>query len=287
MAGKRFSIYTTFKGIFIALISAAVVYPFLYMIAVSFSGAVQVMRNEVYLFPKGFTFSGYQEVLKTPSIFTSYVNTIVYVVLGTAISLALTSTAAYALSKRTLLFRKAFSSIVLVCMFFSGGMIPTYLVVRALGLVDSRFAMVLPEAVSMWNLIIMVALFGSIPKEIEDAATIDGAGDAGSFWHITLPLSKAALATISLFYAVNIWNDFFNAMIYLNSPRLFPLTIILRNVIILGILNQFTRWGDDTAVTLDSLKYAILIVTILPIMCIYPFLQKYFVKGMLVGSLKG
>jgi putative aldouronate transport system permease protein len=287
MIGERFSIHTAFKGLLILLISAVIVYPFIYMVAVSFSSSVYIMRNDVYLFPKGFTLSGYREVLRTPDIFTSYINTVLYVVAGTTLSLALTSAGAYALSKRALPFRKVFSSMVLICMFFSGGMIPTYLVVRSLGLVDTRFAMILPEAVSMWNLIIMVALFSGVPKEIEDAATIDGAGSFRTFWHIVLPLSKAALATVGLFYAVNIWNDFFNAMIYLNTPRLFPLTIILRNIIILGLLNQFTRWGDESTVMLDSLKYAILIVTILPIMCIYPFLQKYFVRGILVGSLKG
>jgi putative aldouronate transport system permease protein len=281
---RKFNIYTLVKGMFIILVSISIIYPFVYMIAISLSNKIYVVRNQVFIWPMGVNISAFKGILRNETYFLDYMNTIIYVISGTLVSISITAMGAYALSKNKLIFRKTFMVLVIVCLYFSGGMIPTFLVVKQLGLINTRFAMILPNAVSFWNLFIMIALFSTIPKDIEDSATIDGVGYWGCFRHVTLPLSTAAFATISLFYAVNIWNDYLSPMIYLNSPGLFPLTIYIAKYNIFGSGMHVSN--SDQAGS-DSVKFAVLLVTMLPILCAYPFLQKYFVKGMLVGSLKG
>lgn len=287
---KKVSIFTVLKIACSIGILAVVLIPFIHMIAVSFSDQVAVMRNEVFLIPKGVNLATYQFVLfHDDRVLTAYKNTLLYVSLGTIISLSVTTMGAYAASKRTMIFRKLYINMIILFMFFSGGMIPTYLVVMKLGILNTVWAMVLPRAVSMYLLVVMMTFFNSIPQELEDSAKIDGLGDLGVFWHIALPLSKAAISVIALFYAVGIWNDFMTPMLYFNRENKYPLTVLLRNMIIAETgLNE--RVGDtvlDKYMSPVALKYTTLIVSALPIMCVYPFLQKYFVKGVLLGSIKG
>jgi putative aldouronate transport system permease protein len=231
----------------------------------------------------------YGFVLSDSRIYLAYFNTILYVVTGTILSLGMTAAGAYAASREAMVFRKLYIKLMIICMFFSGGMIPTYLVVRKLGILDTIWAIILPGAISMWLFMVALTFFRTLPPELEDAAKIDGMGDIGVFWYVAVPLSKAALATIGLFYAVGIWNDYMGPLLYLNRPNKFPLTVILRDMIIAGedMGDRGRSMEKGGLVAVDSMKFATLMVSILPIMCLYPFLQKYFIKGALVGSLKG
>lgn len=263
-------------------------YPFLYMINVSLSDSVSVMRGEVSLWPKGINFRMYDIVLNDPRILTGFINSVTYTAVGTAVALFVTSFGAYALSKRKLAFRKTFTLMVVFTMLFSGGMIPTFLVVKSLGLLNTMWAMVLPGAVNTWNLIIMRTFFSGFPAELEEAGKIDGLNDIGIFARVVVPLSKAVFATIGLFYAVAIWNNFMSPLMYLRLPELFPLQVILREIVLLGSpgMNQPSVGGEDLIVE-DSLRFATILVSTVPILLAYPFLQKYFVQGALIGSLKG
>ncbi|WP_127579882.1 carbohydrate ABC transporter permease [Paenibacillus koleovorans] len=264
-------------------------YPFVYMLAVSLSSNVHVLKGDVFLWPKGLNFDVYRVVLQDPLILRAYVNTILYVVLGTAISLFVTAAGAFAISKKDMLFHRGFMTMIVITMFFGGGMIPTFLVVKSYGLVDTIWGMVLPTAVSTWNLILMRTFFAGLPKEIEESGKIDGLNEIGVFFRLALPLSKAILATIGLFYAVGIWNNFFSAMLYLRSTSLFPLQVVLRNIVLQGSSNssEATSISGDTLLVDESLKFATIIVSTLPILMVYPFLQKYFAKGAMIGSIKG
>lgn len=264
----------------------ACLYPFLYMIVVSLSSDIHIMKGEVWFWPKGFNLDAYKYVLEDKRIYTGYKNTFIYVTLGTAVSLLLTALGAYALSKKHMVFRKPFMLMIVFTMFFGGGMIPTFLVVRELGLINTIWAMVLPGAISTWNLLIMRTFFAGIPSELEESGKIDGLSEIGIFFRIVLPLSKAVLATIGLYYAVGIWNNFMGPLLYLRNQDLFPLQVILRNIVLSGQLSG-SEGPTEVAVVEDAIKFATIIVSTLPILIIYPFIQKYFVKGALIGSVKG
>ncbi|MBD2865509.1 carbohydrate ABC transporter permease [Paenibacillus oceani] len=286
---RKITVFDAVNVLLMLLVMIVTVYPFVYMIAVSFSDQVSVMKGSVFLWPKGFNTDMYRIVLTDPRIWNGYLNTVLYTVVGTTVSLSLTSMAAYALSKKRMLFHGPITVMIVVTMFFGGGMIPTFLVVKAVGLVDTFWAMIVPGAISAWYLIMMRTFFAGLPQELEEAGKIDGLNDVGLFVRIALPLSKAVLATIGLFYAVGIWNNFYTALIYLRNPDLVPLQVILRNIVLAGQTNldgSFTL-GKDQQIVEESLKYATILVGTLPILLTYPFLQKYFVKGVTVGSLKG
>ncbi|TNJ63932.1 carbohydrate ABC transporter permease [Paenibacillus hemerocallicola] len=286
---RKVGLFDIVNGLLMLLLLIVTVYPFVYMIAVSFSDSVSVMKGNVYVWPKGFNTDMYRIVLNDPRIWNGYRNTILYTVTGTAVSLVFTSMAAYALSKRKMLFHKPLTVLIVITMFFSGGMIPTFLVVKSLGLVDTFWAMIVPGAISAWYLIMMRTFFAGLPQELEEAGKMDGLNDIGLFIRIALPLSRAVLATIGLFYAVGIWNNFYTPLLYLRNPDLVPLQVILRNLVLAGQTNMdgsFTL-GKDQVIVEESLKYATILVGTLPILVTYPFLQKYFVKGVTVGSLKG
>ncbi|GLI10446.1 putative ABC transporter permease protein YtcP [Paenibacillus tyrfis] len=270
-------------------VAAATLYPFVYMAAVSLSKDIYVMKNEVFLWPKGLNLNMYEVVFRDKQIWSAYRNTILYVTLGTAVSLVVTSMGAYALSRKDMVFQRGFTLMIVFTMFFSGGMIPTFLVVRELGLVDTIWAMVLPGAVNTWNLIIMRTFFSGMPKELEESGRMDGLTDIGVFVRIVLPLSKAVFATIGLFYAVALWNNFYLPLLYLRQPDLFPLQVLLRNLILAGAVNsgEVTSIGGDNLIVEDSLKFATIMVSTVPILLIYPFIQKYFVKGVMIGAVKG
>lgn len=270
-------------------------YPVLHLMALSFSSSGAVSKNTVSIWPKEFTLQAYRQVLSTGTVPNSFINSIVYTAIGTVINMLFTSTMAYALSKAQLPFRSFFTKLVLLTMYLSGGMIPTFLLVNALGLYDSIWALVLPGAVSTYNLIVLRSFFAAMPVELEESARLDGANDITVFWRIVLPLSKAGLATIALFYLVGHWNSFYSAMIYLRSADKYPLQLVLRNIVIQGqMANELAAAGQASAaesmygqVSVNSIKYATLFLSIVPMMFIYPFIQKYFVKGVMIGSLKG
>ncbi|MBP1988550.1 carbohydrate ABC transporter permease [Paenibacillus eucommiae] len=289
MRKRTFSLFDAMCIAVMLLLIVATVYPFIYMIAVSFSEDVYVLKGQVSIWPKGFNVRMYEIVLTDPRIWSGYRNTVLYTVVGTAVSLSFTAMAAYALSKKNLLFHKQFTILIVVTMFFGGGMIPTFLVVKSLGLVDTFWAMIFPGAISTWYLIMMRTFFAGLPQEMEEAGKLDGLNEIGLFLRLVLPLSKAVLATIGLFYAVGIWNNFYTPLIYLRNPDLVPLQVILRNIVLSGQmdLNGNHGLGKDRQIIEESLKYATILVGTLPILVVYPFLQKYFVKGVTIGSLKG
>ncbi|RTE04413.1 carbohydrate ABC transporter permease [Paenibacillus whitsoniae] len=268
---------------------AATLYPFIYMAAVSLSDSTHILKGDVTLWPKGFNLDTYKVVLHDPRISNAYLNTIQYVLVGTFVSLIITAAGAFAISKKELPHHKLFTLLIVFTMFFSGGMIPTFLVVKSYGLVDSLWSMVLPTAVSTWNLIVMRTFFAAMPKEVEESGKIDGLTDIGIFFRLVLPLSKAVLATIGLFYAVGIWNNFYSALLYLRNQDLFPLQVVLRNIVLQGQVNSanVTAVGGDTLLVDDALKFTTILVSTVPILLVYPFLQKYFVKGVMIGSVKG
>ncbi|WP_342478085.1 carbohydrate ABC transporter permease [Paenibacillus sp. FSL H7-0350] len=289
MRSPRISCFNVISTFFLLMVVIITLYPFLHMLAVSLSSDVNVIKNTVSFWPKGFNVKMYELVLGDPKIWTAYKNTLIYTVLGTLISLVVTSTGAYALSRRDMALRRTFTMLIVVTMFFSGGMIPTFLVVRSLDMVDTVWGMVLPGAVSTWNLILMRTFFSGIPKELEESGRMDGLNDIGIFMRIIIPLSKASFATIALFYAVGMWNNFIYPLLYLRTPDLFPLQVLLRNLVLAGSASSgdVTGIGGDNQVVEESLKYATIMVSTLPILTVYPFVQKYFVKGAMIGAVKG
>lgn len=269
-----------------ALVLLICLVPFIYMLAISFSSTSAIVNNEVFLWPVGFTAESYKQIFEYPKFFHAYGNTFFYTIVGTAISLVMTILFAYPLSKPELFGQKFLMKMVIFSMYFSGGLIPNYLLVSSLHLTGTRLAMLLPFAINQFNLIIMINFFRSLPKELEEAALIDGLGYFGILRRIVVPLSTAAIATVGLYYAVFFWNDWFNSLIYLNTDQ-FPVMLFLRNIV-----NGTTMVGDgagsaDKTTIALSIKSAVIIVSTVPIIVLYPFLQKYFVKGMTVGAVKG
>ncbi|WP_163536232.1 carbohydrate ABC transporter permease [Gracilibacillus sp. YIM 98692] len=273
-----------------------VLYPLIYIISASISNPTYVNSGEMWLLPKDITFEGYRLIFGNDSIWKGYLMTVVYTGLGTFINLLVTIPAAYALSRKDFHGRGFFTAMFVLTMFFTGGLIPTYLVVRDLGLIDTIWAMVLPNAAAVWNIIIARVFFQStIPKGLEEAATIDGASNFKLFFKIILPLSAPIIAVMALFYGVGHWNSYFNALIYISDRDLFPLQLVLREILVLqDMSSNSTNMTGETAQLIHSnqqlaaiIKYGVMIVSSLPVIIVYPFLQKYFVKGVMIGSLKG
>ena len=265
-----------------------IVIPLLHIISGSFSDPMSLLRGEVGLLPKGFTTSMYEKVFKDSEIWQGYWNTIVYTVVGTLISVALTACGAYPLSRKDFFGRNVFMGLFVFTMFFTGGMIPTYLLVKGLGMLNTMWALVLPSAVSTYNLIIMRTFFQtSIPGELAESASLDGCNDLGIFFRIVIPLSAPIFAVMVLFYGVAQWNSWFPALLYISDRTLYPLQMVLREVLIQSDISNMAGSTGDVEVIGDGLKYATMVVATLPIMCLYPFLQKYFVKGVMIGAVKG
>mgnify|MGYP000859210464 CR=1 FL=1 len=268
------------------LVILVCIVPFIYMIALSFSDPSAIMNNQVGFFPVGFTIASYKQILTYPNFFKAYGNTLFYTFFGTLIALCCTAVFAYPLSKKFLRGAGTIMKLIVFSMFFSGGLIPTYLLVSSLHLTGTVFAILIPFAVNQFHLIILINFFKAFPQELEEAAFIDGLGYFRIFVTIVLPLSTPALATIGLYTAVFFWNDWFNGLIYLKSSQ-FPVMLFLRNIV-----NGTLTLGDgagraDMSVIGISIKAAVIIISSLPIILLYPFLQKYFVKGLTIGSVKG
>ena len=279
-------IFDTIVYIVMIFVLIVCLVPFLYMIAVSFSGSKAIINNEVFLWPKDFTFESYKTIFNYPNFFQAYGNTFIYAFGGTAIALVMTSLFAYPLSKPFLWGNKFFTKMVVLTMFFSGGLIPTYLVYTSLGIVGTRAAMLMPFSISSFNLIILINFFKGLPVEIEEAALIDGLGYFGILRRIVLPLSTAGIATIGLYYAVFFWNDWFNALIYLKGSQ-YPVMLFLRNIVNGTMAIADGVGASEKSSMAISLKASVIITSTVPIITLYPFLQKFFVKGLTIGGVKG
>lgn len=284
---KKLSFFTLLKGFALSFTVFATLYPFIHMLAVSFSKGIYVMQNKITVIPKGFTFLVYKYVFADNRIYTAYANTILLVLIGTAVSLAVTATAAYSMSRKEMVFRRFFILLLVIPMFFEGGIIPMFLTVKDYGLYNSMWAIILPYTVNIWNLFIMRSFYAGIPEELHEAGRIDGMKDIGIFFRIIMPLSKPVLAAIGLFYAVAYWNTYFAPLIYLSSPKKYPLQLVLRQILLSGENFNNDIAAAGSLVADQSLKYATIIVATLPILMIYPFMQKYFMKGIMIGSVKG
>lgn len=275
---------------FLLAVAVVTLYPFLHITAVSFSSSQAVSQYKVSFYPIGFNLQAYKAVLDNPSIWTGYFNTILYTTVGTAINIMITTVTAYALSKKDLYAKRFFSAVFVFTMFFSGGMIPNYIVVKNLGLLDTMWAVILPPALSTYNMIIMRTYFEGFSEELEDAARIDGCSPLGVLWRIILPVSAPIMLTISLYYAVFHWNSYFHPMLYLQTKKKFPLQVFLQQILISGetaFANASSSIDSSQLLVSEAVKYATIIVAVLPIIILYPFIQKYFTKGALTGSVKG
>ncbi len=287
--------FNNINYILLVIILIIVIYPLWFVLIASISDPDLINSGKVYLIPKKISFEGYRRIFQDSEIIMSYKNTIIYTTIGTLLNLILTLMCAYALSKKKLYGRNVITFIFTFTMFFSGGLIPTYLVVKQLGLLNKIWALILPGAISMYNVIIARTFFQStIPEEIEESAMIDGSTVTNTFIKIIIPLSKALISVLLLFYAVGHWNSYFDALIYLTNRKLYPLQLVLREILIENQMKQdmvVEALMEESIINkvkyASLIKYAVIIVSSLPILMIYPFIQKYFVQGIMIGSLKG
>jgi putative aldouronate transport system permease protein len=279
----------------IGVLLLLILYPLVYILSASVSDPVAVNSGEMWLLPVGFTLEGFARVFSNPDILIGYRNSVFYTLTGTFINLLVTLPCAYALSRAELPGRVLILGVILFTMFFSGGIIPTYLLVRDLGMINTVWALLLPKAAAAWNILVAMAFFAmTIPRELQDAAEIDGASPIGFFWRIVLPLSKPIIAVMALFYAVGHWNQYFDALIYLSDRNLYPLQLFLREVLIEQQMSASMMMDGEAMEAMarqariaDIVKYAVMIVASLPLLVVYPFLQRFFVKGVFIGSVKG
>lgn len=278
----------------ILLFTIVILYPLIFVLNASFSDPREVFNSPLLLWPRGFTLAGYQRVFENKDIWIGFKNAIIYTVLGTFINVAMTTLAAYPLSRRSFSGKKVITFLFTFTMFFSGGLIPTYLVNQSLGIVNTLWVMVLPGAISVYNMIIMRTYFQqNIPVELEESAFIDGATDLQLLWKVVLPLSTPILAVMTMYYGVGRWNSYFDAMIYLSDRALFPLQLILREILIQSQMgdsvNQQMMTSSQAEVNLvkQSIKYGVVIVSTVPVLLFYPIVSKYFEKGIMVGAIKG
>jgi putative aldouronate transport system permease protein len=286
-------IFDFFNYTFLVVLSILFVYPMIHVLMASFSDPLKLLAHIGPLFkPTGFSLEGYKVVLKNPNILMGYKNTLIYVIGGTVVNIFFTSMGAYVLSRRTLMCKKILTLAIVFTMYFSGGLIPNFLLVRAIKLYNTRWALIIPGAIATWNLIVMKTSFQQVPASLEESAKIDGANDFTVLFRIIMPVAKATVAVMVLFYSVGHWNAWFNAMIYLRNREYYPLQLLLREI----LLSNSSGGGNviETALEdsggvflLDELiKYCTIVIATVPILFVYPFAQKYFMKGVMMGSLK-
>ena len=288
---KGYKIFTIFNYILLTVIGIACLYPLYYVVIASISDPVKLIGHDgLLLLPlKNLTLAGYRMVFQNKLVLSGYRNTIIILVTGLIVNMALTILGAYVLSLRKLMLRKPLTIFIIITMYFSGGMIPAYLNVKDLGMMDSILALIIPNAINTSNLLIMRSAFMSVPESLAEAAEIDGASHGQILMKVMIPLVKATLAVLVLYYGVAHWNSWFNASIYLRSSSKFPLQLVLRNILIEGQTNDMLSdvGSADNPQAMQLLKYSLIVVSTLPIMCIYPFLQKFFEKGVMLGAVKG
>ena len=280
-------IFNVFNIIFKALMIIITIYPFWYCITCSLSKDIVGNTASLMLWPKGLDFAAYKSVLSDPLILNGYKVTIFVVVVATIVNLIMTTIAAFLLTRRNFAIRGFLTWMMLITMYFSGGMIPTYIIyVQILGLENSLLALILPGAVSVYNMIVMRTNFDGIPKSLEESVKVDGGNDMHVLWHIIIPLSKAVISVMVLFYGVGHWNAWFNALLYIKDREKIPLQLALRSILIQEQLNTGANAVDNMGIA-ENIKFATIIVATVPILLVYPFIQKYFVKGVMIGAVKG
>ncbi len=283
--------FTLVNGFVMILIVAVTLYPMLYVLAVSLSSAEYVQARMITIFPRGWNVDAYKEVMSDTYFWSSYKNTILYTVTGTSLSLFLTTMLAYCLSRPNLFARKQISFLILFTMFFSGGLVPNFLLVKNLHIYNTIWAIILPTSISTYNMIVTRTYMQGLPEELFESVKLDGGNDFQIFAKIVLPLSKPVVATIALFYAVSMWNSYFNPMIYLKDADKYPLQIILKDLILSQNASDLSSGASEalgqTMMTSDMIISASIIIAMIPILCVYPFIQKYFVKGVMLGAVKG
>lgn len=289
LSGK---IFNAFNALLMLTVAFACLAPVLHVIFASLSDPKRLLEHTgIILAPLGFTLKGYEIVFSNSTILMGYANTFFYVIAGTLLSTVLTAVGGYCLSRKNLLWGNAIMFLISFTMLFSGGLIPFYMVVTKLGMYDTRWAVIIPTAISVFNLIIMRTSLKEIPDSLEESAKIDGAGHVRIMFQIVLPLAKATIAVIVLFYAVNIWNSWFNAMIFLRTRSLYPLQVVLKEILVQNDTSTVLTSGSDTTGLTDIykplVKYCTIVAATLPVLCFYPFAQKYFVTGVMIGSIKG
>lgn len=281
------------NGIVMGILFFIYAWPLWFIVVSSFSDPNLVTSGQVFLLPKGFHFSGYELILEYKDILTGYANSLLYTIIGTALNIFMTILAAYPISRQDFVLRKFFTIFLVFTMYFSGGLIPLFLQVRDLGLYNSPLAMIIPGAVSVYNVLILRSFFMyGVPKSLEEAAILDGANTLQMLVRVVLPLVKPTIAVLVLYYAVGHWNDYFSALIYLKDRNLMPLQTVLRDILIVGKIDMSSSGMEMEAViaklkTAQTLKYSVIIVSTVPLMLAYPFIQKYFVKGIMIGAVKG
>lgn len=281
----RFSVSGMFIAVILMIVAAVTVYPVLYVIAISFSDTLSIMQNKVFLIPKGFNFNAYKAVLQDARVPRAYLNTLLYTSLGTFINLLMSAVAAYPLSRPGFFGRRFFLVAIVLTMFLNGGIIPTYVIVQKLHLINTIWALVLPNAIWTLELLILKNFYESMSDALRESAVIDGASEYRILFRIVIPLSKPALASIGLFYFMGHWNSFFLPMIYLNDPHMYPLQVVLKDMLIADDGN--TSLMDKAALTPQAMKNATIFLSMIPVLLVYPFAQKYFAKGIMLGSEKG
>ncbi|MGO1408671.1 MAG: carbohydrate ABC transporter permease [Brachybacterium sp.] len=285
-----YKVFTVVNMTLLVLMCAVMLYPFIMLLAQSFSSAGAINAGKVNLFPVDFNLDTYRAVANNDNFWRSYGNTVLYTVIGTTIAMVLTTTYAFVLSKKHLKGRGLLIGIAVFTMFFNGGIVPNYVLISSLGMKNTMWAVILPPALSVFNLLVMKAFFENLPTELEEAAHIDGLSWFGIFFRIVLPLSKAVIATMVLFYSVQYWNDWFAAFLYLDRTDLFPVTLFLRNLIA-GASTAASEGAAASGGSVDDINANIqsvtMILILIPILCVYPFVQRYFVSGIMLGSVKG
>ncbi len=290
--GSRDKIFYTIITIILTLFFIIVLYPCIYVISASFSSGDAVQAGKVVLWPVDVSIEGYKTVFNTKDVWVGFRNSLFYTVVGTSINIVMTVMAAYSLARPDVPGRNGIMLLFTFTMFFNGGMIPTYMVIRALGMLDTIWCLIIPGAVGAYNLIVARTFIqNSIPLELLEAAKIDGCSDIKYLLKVVIPLSKAVIAVLVLFYGVGHWNAYFNAMIYLHTKDLFPLTLFLRQILLMEQIDPSTITDPELQAQMAKaagvIKYALIVVSMVPVMLIYPFIQKYFVKGVMIGSIKG
>jgi len=285
-------IFVVLNTIFLLIILVVILYPLIYTLSASFSNPSAVIAGKVTLLPVDFTLIGYQKIFEYPTLIKGMGNSLFYTIVGASVSVVLTMLAAFPLTRKDLPGRRFLMVLFFFPMLFSGGLIPFYLVVRDLGLVNTRWALIIPTALSVWNLIITISfLRTSIPEELYEAAQIDGCSDIGYLIKVVLPLSKSIIAVLFLLYAVTQWNQYFLSLVFQTNPEIAPLQIVLRNILVynkidLGMMADVKRMADQQALQ-EQLKFASMVVASVPVLLLYPFVQRYFVQGLTVGAIKG
>lgn len=287
---RGYTVFRVVNAVALVLVCFVTLYPFINIVAQSFSAEGFINAGQVNLIPRGFNIETYKTVMADSMFWINYRNTVVYTVVATAIAMVLTTTYAYALSKRHLKGRNFFVLVAVFTMFFNGGLIPNYVLINALGFKNTIWAIVIPNAISVFNLLVMKTFFENMPEELEEAASIDGLSTYGILLRIVLPLSKAVIATMILFYAVSFWNSWFQAFLYMDRADLYPVTVYLRNLIAGASTAASVGGGgasaDGITQVAANIQSVTMVLTVLPIICLYPFIQKYFVSGVMLGSVK-